>query len=199
MPRRTWRHQTRSFDILQVKFRRRLKIFESRQAWQHELAASGVALRLQAARSGIRTNGLFLLSSRLRQNLRSHSYEGGGGLRFVRGLARDRAESKDAFTMRKAFRRASLRVCFRMRDGIKYLIQSEFLVEPRKKVGNPGLDVLLQYFCRVDDLVPRRRVELSLLELGREITIPIRTETLLSRWRTPGRSLRFESRFPSVY
>jgi hypothetical protein len=37
------------------------------------------------------------------------------------------------------------------------LIQSEFFVEPRKKVGNPGLDVLLQYFFRMNILFPNER------------------------------------------
>ena len=37
------------------------------------------------------------------------------------------------------------------------LIQSEFLVEPRQKIGNPGLDVLLQYFFRMNILFPNER------------------------------------------
>src|ERR1700687_4668716 len=45
--------------------------------------------------------------------------------------------------------------------GLQDLIQSEFLIEPRKKVGNPGLDVLVQYVFRVDDLIPNKRGVMS--------------------------------------
>jgi hypothetical protein len=40
---------------------------------------------------------------------------------------------------------------------MQYLIQSEFLVETRKKIGNPGLDVLIQYFFGTNILFPNER------------------------------------------